>query len=298
LLAMGLHPETVSGRSTFARRSGGTRLLGDHGMNPLEQAGYFEVPGAHLYTVLHSVPDPVARVLLIGPFASERHSSYIPWVRWARYLAERRIECLRYDYRGIGESTGVFEDMSFENWIEDVELLAGWLKNRSPQAPLTLHGLELGALLAAKAFETGVGDALLLWAPPASANQALRTTLLRRISMDHAFKYGDERKPVSNYLQELESGHFLEVDGYRWSSRLWKDSFRFNMPAGIEDECEAPWARNRAVRIVKLDKHAAPLIKGSSVGYEAINRDFSGLFADNVEWITQALAIDPPGRQW
>ena len=70
------------------------------------------------------------------------------------------------------------------------------------------------------------------------------------------------------------------------------------MPAGIEDECDAPWARNRAVRIVKLDKHAVPLIKGSSVGYEAINRDFSGLFADNVEWITQALAIDPPGRQW
>lgn len=295
--AMGLHSESVSRRGFSARRSGGPGLVGDLGMNPQEQAGYFEVSGAHLYTVMHGVADPVARVLLVGPFASERHRSYIPWVRWARFLAARGIECLRYDYRGVGESTGAFEDMSFEHWIEDVEVLAGWLKNRLPDVPLALHGLELGALLAAKAFETGVGDALVMWAPPVSANQALRATLLRRISMDHAFKYGDERKPASDYLQQLEGGRCLEVDGYMWSGRLWRDSFKYELPAGMEDECNVPVARRRPVRIVKLDKHAAPLIKGSSVGYEAINRDFNGLFADNVEWIAQALAIDPPGRQ-
>lgn len=88
-----------------------------------EQAGYFTVPGAHLYTVVHQVTDPVARVLLVGPFASERHVSYHPWVRWARYLAARQIEVVRYDYRGVGESTGVFEEMSFEHWSEDVQLL-------------------------------------------------------------------------------------------------------------------------------------------------------------------------------
>ena len=298
LLAMGLQSESVSRRSISARRSGGACLAGDLSMNPLEQAGYFEVSGAHLYTVLHGVADPVARVLLVGPFASERHRSYIPWVRWARYLAARRIECLRFDYRGVGESTGVFEDMSFENWIEDVELLAGWLKSRLPDVPLALHGLELGALLAAKTFETGVGDALLLWAPPASANQALRATLMRRISMDHAFKYGDERKPVSDYLRQLESGDFLDVDGYQWSGRLWRDSFRFELPAGMEGECNTTPACKRPVTIVKLDKHAAPLVKGSSVGYEAINRDFSRLFDDNIEWIAHALAIDPSGREW
>ena len=258
-------------------------------MNPKEEPGYFDVAGAHLYTVLHRVADPAARVLLVGPFASERHRSYIPWVRWARYLAARGIECLRYDYRGIGESTGVFEEMSFDNWIEDVQLLAGWLQTQSPQAPLALHGLELGALLAAKTFEKGVGDALLMWAPPASANQALRATLMRRISMDQAFKYGDERKPVSDYLQQLEGGHSLEVEGYMWSGRLWQDSFSLQLPAGMTDEGSHAWACDRPVKIVKLDKRAAPLIKGSSVGYEALNRDFSGLYADNCEWITKAL---------
>jgi hypothetical protein len=266
------------------------------GKNALEQAGYFRVSGAHLYTVLHGVADPIARVLLVGPFASERHSSYIPWVRWARYLAARRIECLRYDYRGVGESTGVFEEMSFENWMEDAELLAGWLQSRLPEVPLMLHGLELGALLAGKTFETGVGDALLLWSPPVNANQALRATLMRRISMEQAFKYGDDRKPTSYYTQQLDNGHFLEVEGYQWSGRLWHDSFRCELPTGMSDENSAALAYKRPVRIVKLDQRAAPLIKGSSVGYDAINRDFSWLFADNFQWLAQGLAIPQGGN--
>jgi alpha/beta superfamily hydrolase len=255
-------------------------------MDPLEQAGYIEVSGTHLYTVLHGVADPVARVLLVGPFASERHSSYTPWVRWARFLAARRIEALRYDYRGIGESTGVFEDMSFDNWSEDVEFLAGWLQSRLPDVPLILHGLELGALLASKVFAAGVANALLLWSAPANAQEVLRPALLRRIAVDNMFKYRDGRKPVADYVRQLEIEP-LEVDGYQWSSRLWRDSFKFETPLGEGGEAGAAWAGGRPVRVLTLDKSAAPLVKGST--YESINPDLKELFADNFEWIANVL---------
>ena len=55
---------------------------------------------------------------------------------------------LRYDYRGVGESAGVFEETTFEQWSEDVEILASWLRSQTPDVPLLLHGLEIGALLA------------------------------------------------------------------------------------------------------------------------------------------------------
>ncbi len=289
----------VPGKYSLKMTTGNTRewrVEYNAAIHPVEQAGYFPVSDAHLYTVLHGTVNPQARVLLVGSFASERHLSYIPWVRWARYLAARGVECLRYDHRGIGESTGVFEQLSFENWQEDVEALAIWLKGQSPDLPLVLHGLEVGALMAAKAFERGIGDGLLLWGPPATANQALRATLTRRIALDNAFKYGDERKPLSDYVQRLENGEFIDVDGYRWSGRLWRDSLDLQLPPGTgEAGSDAALAHGRPTRMLKPDKLKAPLIKGSSVGYEAINRDFSGLYGENFEWLRKAVAVPRRG---
>jgi Serine aminopeptidase, S33 len=259
----------------------------------MEHAGYCKVSGAYLYTVLHEVPDPSARVLLIGPFASERHNSYLPWVRWARYLAARGIEVLRYDYRGIGESTGVLDEMSFDHWREDVHLLTDWLKSRSPEVPVVLHGLEIGALLAANAFESGIGSGLLLWSPPANARQALRSTLLRWVGLEHLFKPSEDVRPAAEYIRQLEQGASVEVEGYQWSSSLWHDSLGVNLPASMIDDSTAASAYDRPVRIVKLDKQAAPLIKGGFVGYDEA-KDFSWLFAPNADWIT-AVARCPQG---
>ena len=252
-----------------------------------EQARYCKVSGAYLYTVLHEVPTPVARVLLIGPFASERHFSYHPWVRWARYLAARRIEVLRYDYRGVGESTGVFDEMGFDHWSEDVECLASWFSKRSPAVPLVLHGLEIGAILAGRHFSQGTGDALLLWSPPSHAGQALQTSLLRWAGLEQLFESTENRRTAKDYIRQLELGLSIEVAGYQWSSALWRSSFDFHLPTGLADEDDAREAYKRPVKIVKLGNEAAPLVK-PYVGYDEV-KDLSWLYSYNFEWIIGAL---------
>jgi hypothetical protein len=266
----------------------------DSKSHPPERAGYFPVSGAHLYTVLHEVESPLARVLLVGPFASERQNSYLPWVRWARYLAEENIEVLRYDYRGIGESTGVFEQMTFADWREDVRVLASWFQDRSPHAPLVLHGLGLGSVLAGKAFDEGAGDALMLWSPPVNANQALRATLKRWVGLEQIFKFGDDRRSASDYIKELELGAPLEVDGYRWSPSLWRESFDLTLPEALASEETAHRAYNKPVKIVKLTRDAAPLAKGGLVGYDDL-KDFSWLYAPNRAWISAIAAQTSKG---
>jgi hypothetical protein len=260
--------------------------------NPLEQAGYLETSRAHIYSVLHGVSDPIARVLLVGPFASERFASYVPWVRWARFLASRRIEALRFDYRGVGESPGVFEEMSFDIWNQDVDFLAGWLKRQSPDVPLILHGLELGALLASKTFSSGAGDALLLWSAPGSANEVLRRPLSR-----HVFKNVYERKPLTDYIRQLEADQPVEVEGYQWSGKLWRESFQCEAPLVEGGEAVARQDCTRPVKFVKLDSGPASKLKGSPMGAPvSLALDLSELFADSFEWIASTRATPPGGN--
>jgi pimeloyl-ACP methyl ester carboxylesterase len=253
-----------------------------------EQAGYFTVPGAHLYSVLHQVTNPVARVLLAGPFASERQFSYNPWVRWARYLAARQVEVLRYDYRGVGESTGVFTETTFEHWHEDIDLLADWIAGRSPDIPLLLHGVEMGAILAAKCFQRGIGDALLLWAPPADANQSLRAILRRWAGMEQLFESPDNRKSAVEYIRDLEQGNSIEVHGYEWSSRLWQESSNFHLPAGLTEQMSLFSSGERPIKIVTFGKDAKSMVMPYR-RYEE-GQDLTGLYSSTFDWITDAVA--------
>lgn len=252
--------------------------------NVSECAGYIPIADEHLYTVLHRVEDPRARLLFVGPFASERHFSYTPCVQWARFLAARHVESLRFDYRGVGESTGDFGAMGFDDWSADTALLADWLQQRAPQVPVILHGFELGALLAGRLFARGIGDVLLTWNAPATANQILRGILARHVAADNMFKYGGGRRLFGDYVGELEASA-LDVEGYHWSAGLWRESFEIKFPPGLSFTPERP------VRSVRVQAIATARFG------EIINPDLTDLFSNDVDWMVNSLSLRHRGCQ-
>ena len=75
------------------------------------------------------------------------------------------------------------------------------------------------------------------------------------------------------------------MDGYRWSSRLWRDAFRLELPADAEPDYE-----RRRLTLQKAGQDCFGSKKMQSRwsrdhAYVSINPDLGGLFADNFEWI-------------
>lgn len=254
-------------------------------------ARYLDHQGEQLYVVLHGAQNPVAQILLAGPFPSERTFSYLVWVRWARYLAQRGIQALRFDYRGSGESTGAFEKQSMAGWVEDMNACVSFLRSQTPGLPLVLHGLGFGGLLAAKLFSEQTGDALLLWSPPNSGREALRAALMRRLAIDFGLFKPGERKSWKDYMAELENNGAVDVEGYACSRDLWQASKDFSLIT--PDSAGRPWKR------VDLDKSAEPLVGGIGQWRAAdpdgvysdlrLNPDLSAIYEENFQWIKNAI---------
>ncbi len=224
--------------------------MGLHRMAPPcpEQQGFLDSGASRIYWVRHPSPGPPkARVVLAGPFGLERETSYITWVRWARTLASRGFECIHFDFAGHGESEGSFEDLSLSDWSSDLSTVVA----RAAQGfdgPLLLCGLRFGALLAAREFRNRRAWAMLLWDPPADARAMLSEVLRRKLASDVFEGTLGERGSRETYVLDLEAGRPVEVEGFRWSHRLWCDAARWSLdlPGPSDDRF---WV------VVRLDGH-------------------------------------------
>lgn len=265
----------------------------------LEVADYLRIDQEQLYYVLHPTIHPLrGRVLLAGPFASERPHRYIPWVRWARYLASRGFEVMRFDYRGVGESTGKFEDFGFKAWSNDLTHCAEWLQHRSHAAPLIIHGLGMGALLGDRIFAQGIGNALLAWLPPKSAREMLYEQLKLKMSNNYVLP-SSERKTRDQFVDELKNGETIEVEGHNWTPQLWNEAEEFFFSGNISSDSISIDSRRPRV-VGNLDALAAhtfggvgpnPLrVAGSEHPMRLVNPDLSACFDTAFIWINGAIA--------
>src|SRR5690554_3648940 len=100
--------------------------------NGLQLAGRLELP-----------PDkhPVATAIMAHCFTCGKNLTALRNV--SRALALKGIAVLRFDFSGIGESEGDFEDKTFSGNVEDVVAAAGFLAEHYA-APKLLIGHSLG----------------------------------------------------------------------------------------------------------------------------------------------------------
>ena len=82
----------------------------------------------------------------------------------AKSFVESAVETLRFNFRGVGESSGVFDQGIGE--VDDLQAAVSWLRTRHPAAPLWLAGFSFGAFVALSGQAQMKAARLLLVAPP------------------------------------------------------------------------------------------------------------------------------------
>jgi putative redox protein len=91
---------------------------------------------------------PVAYAVFAHCFTCSRH---VPAAsRVCKTLAEHGIAALRFDFPGLGQSEGEFEDTTFTTNVEDIIAASRWLADNH-EAPQLLVGHSLGGAAALKA---------------------------------------------------------------------------------------------------------------------------------------------------
>jgi alpha/beta superfamily hydrolase len=272
---------------------------------PVETPAFIARGGEQLYTVHHRAAGDAraGAIVLAGPMGLERTHAYLAWVRWARALAAAGFDVVRFDYRGVGESTGDFAAMTFDAWADDLRCAIDHAARACGASSIAVHGFRFGALLASRAFAREEAASLLMWDPPASGRALLSDVLRRKLAADYAEHAGAKRVTRESYVADLEAGRIVEVEGYPWSRALWEsaDRFAFELP---------PPDDRRRWLLVHLDarpadRFTAPAPHGASVRVprphfwmdsNVLKPNLSALFDASIAWLREARA-ESAGRQ-
>jgi len=140
---------------------------------------YFGKSRQPLYGVVHNPSGENYRnsaILLCNSVGYENMRCHRELKRLANQLSESGYYVLRFDYSGVGDSSGVFEEKNMSDWQEDICRAKEELGAISGVPFVDCIGIRVGATLACNALHNDAGiRKLLLWDPVIDGEEYLRT---------------------------------------------------------------------------------------------------------------------------
>lgn len=129
----------------------------------------FENEGLALHGMLH-LPDSRPTypcVIFLHGYTGNRIEDHRLFVKAARDFCEHGMACLRFDFRGSGESQGDFADVTLDGEITDAFAAISFLRDYDEidQTGIGLVGLSLGGSVAACVSAANTVSSVALWAP-------------------------------------------------------------------------------------------------------------------------------------
>lgn len=156
----------------------------------MERHLFFEVKGHRLLGALttpDNAPNPSVGLLLLHGWAGYRAGAHQMFVKLARESARRGVPCLRFDFRGRGDSEGDMSTTTLSTMIEDALEAARILCAETGVTRLALVGDCSGSEVAIGACrDIPACDCMVLWSAPIvagdrqAAQQAKQRNIIRQ----------------------------------------------------------------------------------------------------------------------
>lgn len=198
----------------------GTPARRPHAARPGAKPIWFGPDESPLFGWIHQADVAVrAGVVLCPPLGRELASAHRTFRILADELAARGFAALRIDYAGTGDSAGDLHNLSSAVEIsQSISSAADYLRQCGARR-ITLLGMRMGALLAARAASSStISNSIVLWDPCTSGRMFLREQdALLRLAGDHRSGGSDRAVegpgmfipgPVADDLRKLKISDF------------------------------------------------------------------------------------------
>jgi alpha/beta superfamily hydrolase len=140
---------------------------------------------------------------------------------------------LRFDYRGTGESVGLFTEATADGFIEDALVAVDELERRTGMKPAGIGGVRLGATIAATVASRCEQQLdLLLWEPVLSGS-IYRDQLLRTAMANEMAATGQKPRNRALLKEDLEAGKTVSVDGFDLNGPLYNSLGEIDLKAQL-----------------------------------------------------------------
>lgn len=191
--------------------------------------------GRRLFTVLHRPAQSTAgdgrrrAVVCCAPLFEEKLWSHRVIVNFARFLAQRGIGVVRFDYFGDGESEGLFEEASVATRMADIADAVTFCRQQLAPDEVYLHGLTYGATLAiATASEADPVTGVVAWQPVMDGSRYI-TDLLRAHLTAQLVTHRKVVHDRDALVAQIQTGQTVNVEGYEIGKALYDEMIALDL---------------------------------------------------------------------
>ena len=180
-------------------------------------------------------------ILCLPSITEELNLARAVVAKQAQHFAAHQIPVVTLDYAGTGDSQGEFEEVTPEDWIEDILVAGRWLLDHGVEK-IVIWGVRFGSLLTICHQQRLLDElpivAQIHWKPV--TNGKMFANQFIRIKQANRMMNADDQQKV-NWREHILAGNPTEIAGYSMTAEMLTGIDQLKVPTDFIPQAPFLW---------------------------------------------------------